>query len=119
LSCIFLNSFLVLVTQPHWLRVWMFGEKEIRLQVRSLSIACLIWLFLVVTGGLTAVMLSDVTDNTELNRATNVVLAFLRRLDEISPLFAVAFWIAGMAALFSIARNQIYSFFLIKYFDPV
>jgi len=40
------------------------------------------------------------------------------RLFKISPLFAVAFWIAGMAALFSIARNQIYSFFLIKYFDP-
>ena len=114
LSCVFINSFLILVTQPHWLRVWMFGEKEIRLQVRSLSMTCAVWLLLILVGSLAAVMLPDAaqTDTT-----TNVVLAFLRRLTESSPLFAVAFWVAGMAALFSISRNQIYSFFLIKYFD--
>lgn len=118
LSCVFLNSFLVLVTQPHWLRVWMFGEKEIRLQVRSLSLTCVVWLFLIAIGGLATVMLSGMAAAAESSDATEVVLGFLQRLATISPLFAVAFWIAGMAALFSIARNQIYSFFLVKYFDP-
>jgi hypothetical protein len=118
LSCVFLNSFFILVTQPHWLRVWMFGEKEIRLQVRSLSMTCAVWLLLILVGSLAAVMLSDTATGAETNNATNVVLTFLRRLTEISPLFAVAFWVAGMAALFSISRNQIYSFLLIKYFDP-
>jgi hypothetical protein len=118
LSCVFFNSFFVVVTQPHWLRVWMFGEKEIRLQVRSLSMTCVVWLLLVLVGGLAAVMLSDTATGAETNTAINVVLDFLRRLNEISPLFAVAFWVAGMAALFSIARNQMYSLFLIRYFDP-
>src|SRR5262249_6738068 len=41
--CIFLNSFFMLVTQPHWLRVWMFGKKETSLQVTSLSLTAIVW----------------------------------------------------------------------------
>ena len=77
LSCLFFNSFFVVVTQPHWLRVWMFGEKEIRLQVRSLSMTCVVWLLLILLGGLAAVMLSDTATGAETNTAINVVLDFL------------------------------------------
>src|SRR5262249_51800622 len=51
ISCPFLNSFLVLITQPHWFRVWMFGEKETTLQVTSLSITAVFWSILILIGG--------------------------------------------------------------------
>ena len=116
LSVVFLNSFLVLVTQPHWLRVWMFGKKETQLQVTSLSITSGVWLLLVLIGALASVAVTD--QRAKIDDGMGVVVFFLRHLADVSPLFAVAFWIAGMAALFSTSDGQIYSFLLIERFDP-
>jgi hypothetical protein len=119
LSCVFLNSFLVLVTQPHWLRVWMFREKVIKLQIGSISLTCAIWILLVLIGLLASIVLTaSGADDTRTFRGDEVVLKFLTQLTDISPLFAVSFWVAGMAALFSTADAQIYSFFLIERFSP-
>jgi hypothetical protein len=119
ISCLFLNSFLVLVTEPHWLRVWMFGEKETGLQVPALSATCLIWLILVVIGTLASVAVT--TDGGvsifSANGGSDVVVFFLSKMANVSPLFGIAFWIAGMAALFSTSDAQIYSFVLIRRFD--
>jgi hypothetical protein len=113
ISCVFLNSFLVLVTQPHWFRVWMFGEKETTLQVTSLSITAVVWLMLILIGAFASVM----TDAGSDAGLIGVAVDFLQKVMREAPLFAVLFWLAGMGALFSTADAQIYSFFLIRRFN--
>ena len=118
-AAIFLNSFFVLVTEPHWLRVWMFGKKESNLQVTSLSVTCVVWAILIVLGALASVAVSaDAQVSPHIVGGDSVVIYFLGKMAEVSPLFAVAFWIAGMAALFSTSDAQVYSFLLIERFSP-
>lgn len=116
-ACTFLNSFLILVTEPHWLRVWMFGEKETKLQVRSLSFTCLVWLILIALGALASVAVSADEGGTKITGGDDVIIFFLTQMTNLSPLFAVIFWVAGMAALFSTSDAQIYSSLLIIRFD--
>jgi hypothetical protein len=117
ISCLFLNSFLMLVTPPHWLRMWAFGRKEITLQVRSIIGTSLVWLILVVIGALASVYVSR-NAPAALPGSNEVVVLFLNALAaKGSMLFAVAFWIAGMAALFASADVQIYSFWLVHSYN--
>jgi hypothetical protein len=131
-SCIFLNSFLMLVTQPHWLRVWMFGEKETSLQVASLSITAIVWLILILIGALASVVagmapnaqpsMNEITTigldlPKHVQQADEVTVYFLTEVTKTNPLYTVAFWLAGTAALFSTAAAHIYSFFLIIEFN--
>jgi hypothetical protein len=117
LSCLFLNSFFVLATPPHWLRLWMFGNKETKLQVKALSITSVLWVFLIGVGALAATDIS-ITGPGQGANSNEVVVFFLHHLTTFgSPLFAVAFWLAGMAALFSSADVQIYSFWLVQRFN--
>lgn len=118
ISCLFLNSFLLLVTPPHWLRLWIFGEKENRLQVRSIAATCVVWSALILVGALASVVLS--LEGSAIPPESNqVVVYFLRRLTEDgSSLFAVAFWVAGMAALFASADIQIYALWLVNAYNP-
>src|SRR5262249_22009742 len=117
--CIFLNSFFMLVTQPHWLRVWMFGKKETSLQVTSLSLTAIVWLILFFIGALASVVVMmappDVLPN--IDSGDEVTIYFLQKVTETNPLYMVAFWLAGTAALFSTAAAHIYSFFLIIRFN--
>lgn len=114
ISCLFLNSFLVLVTPPHWLRMWAFGSKEMTLQVRSIIGTAAVWFILVLIGALASVYVSLAQPATA-SGGNDVVVDFLSALaTKGSVLFAVAFWIAGMAALFASADVQIYSFWLVK-----
>lgn len=117
ISCLFLNSFILLVTPPHWLRMWVFGDKEIRLQIRSLVGTCAVWTALILVGALASIAITlDPPEGTP--GSIDVVVYFLRRLTEDgSYLFAVAFWIAGMAALFASADVQIYSLWLLKNYE--
>jgi hypothetical protein len=124
ISCLFLNSFLVLITQPHWFRVWMFGEKETTLQVTSLSITAVVWSILVLIGALASIVVTAAPQDVhEACKAANldgsvpVVVCFLQQVTGAFPLLAVAFWVAGTGALFSTADAQIYSFFSIQRFD--
>jgi hypothetical protein len=129
ISCIFLNSFLVLITQPHWFRVWMFGEKETTLQVTSLSITAVVWSTLILIGALASIVVTEVTEAVNIREATDickaatlggsvqVVVCFLQQVTDANPLIAVAFWLAGVGALFSTADAQIYSFFSMHRFN--
>ena len=121
ISCLFLNSFLVLITQPHWFRVWMFGEKETTLQVTSLSVTAVVWSILILIGALASTVLSA-KNIPEACTAPNldsvqVVVCYLQQVTNAYPLLAVAFWVAGTGALFSTADAQIYSLFAIQRFD--
>lgn len=119
ISCLFLNGFLVLVTQPHWLRMWLFGGKEVRFQIWSLGITSAIWSLLILVGGLAAIIVSQEGLAGSL-QANEVVVVLLRTLAyQVSPVFLVTFWLAGMAALFSSADVQIYSFLLMRRFNCV
>lgn len=116
-SCFFLNAFLVLATQPHWLRMWVFGVKETRLQVMSLTVTGLVWTLLI-AAGLLAAIIASLSGQAGVLGSNEIVVYFLKSLTANgSILFAVAFWLAGMAALFSSADAQIYSFVLIERFS--
>lgn len=109
-ATIFLNLFLILVSEAHWLRVWVFGEKETKLQPKAQVGTSIIWLLLIIIGivvgllGITSYGKDGVTD-------------LIIKLIAISPLFLVGFWIAGTAALFSTTDTQFYSVFLVKSFN--
>jgi hypothetical protein len=110
LHVIFLNLFLVLVTEGHWLRLWIFGKREIEMQVKSLLSTSIIWLLLILVG-LFSYQLSNA------NLGENAIVGILERLNSFSSIFIVFFWFGGVAALFSAADAQIYSFLLVNEFD--
>lgn len=106
----FLNTFLVVVTEPHWLRVWIFGEKETKLQARSTGGAAVVWALLILTG-----FVARAFDPATLGEGAIVTL--MEVTSRISPLFLIFFWLAGMAALFTTADANVYSFLLVAGFD--
>lgn len=107
---LFLNSFLVLVTEGHWLRVWIFGKQETKMQVLSLTATAAIWILLIIVGFFTYIL-----SGSQFGEAAIVKL--LLGLNQISPLFIILFWVGGIAALFSTADAQIYSLLLVNEFD--
>ena len=105
-----LNLFLVLVTEPHWLRVWMFGIKESKLQKSSTLTTGLLW-------GVLALIGLYGYEITLKPSGPVAIISLLQKLSSFSKLFLVAFWVGGMAALFSTADGQIYSLLVVKKFD--
>ncbi len=105
----FLNLFLVLVTEAHWLRLWIFGKRETNLQLSSTMLTAGLWFILIILGFLA----SFITNGAFGEQA---VIGLITNLNEISPLFLSAFWIAAVAALFTTADAQAYSFILVKSF---
>jgi hypothetical protein len=108
---IFLNLIQVAVTEPHWLRMWAFQTKELRLQVASTSATAVLWMLLMAVGFLTYRI-------TNGKVAELAIADLLRRLLSYSSLFIVAFWSAGVAALFASSDTLIYSFLLVYDFNP-
>jgi hypothetical protein len=106
----FVNLFLVLVTEPHWLRLWVFREKETILQVRSLAWTAGIWIVLILVGFMASFASGGKTGE-------QAIVGLLSKLNGISPVFLVVFWLGGMACLFSSADAQIYSFLVVREFD--
>jgi hypothetical protein len=105
-----LNLFLVLATEPHWLRVWMFRDKETTLQGSSTLWAAILWGILAIIG-LYAFQITSIPSGP------NAIIVLLQKLSSLSNLFLVIFWIGGMAALFSTADGQIYSLLVVSKFD--
>ncbi|WGH75657.1 hypothetical protein P8625_00400 [Tenacibaculum tangerinum] len=104
-----LNSFLILVTEGHWLRVWIFGENETVLQKKSMFTTSIVWLLLILVGFGTFALTNQTGENS--------IFALLENLKELSIGFILAFWIGAVSALFSTADTQIYSFFLVRSFN--
>jgi hypothetical protein len=105
----FVNLFLVLVTEPHWLRLWIFKSKETTLQLRAVGWTAGIWIVLTLVG-----FLASFHSNGKVGE--EAVVGLLSKLSVISPVFLVAFWLGGVAALFSSADAQIYSFLVVREF---
>lgn len=107
---IFLNAFLVLATEPHWLRLWVFQNKETDTQIASTLSTALIWTILIGIG----LVASAISGG---GAGTGVIVTLVRRLSDLSPVFVVAFWFAAVSALFSTADAQAYSWLVVKNFD--
>lgn len=110
LHVIFLNIFLVLVTEGHWLRIWIFGNKETQMQVKSLMATAIIWLILSLVG-----FYAFAYSGSQIGE--NAIVSLVQGLSNLSPLFLVFFWLGGIAALFSTADSQIYSLLLVYEFE--
>ncbi len=106
----FLNSFLVLVTESHWLRVWIFGRKETTEQVGSCAWTAGLWVILMLIGFLA----SSVSGGKV---GEDAIVGLISQLNSVSPAFSVAFWIGGIGALFSTADAQVYALLLVWQFD--
>jgi hypothetical protein len=108
---LFLNSFFVIVSESHWLRVWVFRNQIIRSQKSGMITTALLWLLLIAIG----LLGRDLTGHV----GNEGVVDLLTKIYETTnnPLFYSAFWIAAVAALFSTADAQIYSFLVVSRFD--
>ena len=118
LAVLFLNSFLVVSTPAHWTRVWIFGkERVINHQLKSTSFTTLIWIVLIFIGlGLSLMFLSKEVESTPLGELAVIELLII--LADNSSIYVFAFWLTGMAALFSTVDSQLYSLALIRNYDP-
>jgi len=104
-----LNSFLILVTEGHWLRIWIFGDNETVLQKKSMFTTSVVWLLLISVGFAAFIITNQTGENS--------IFALLNSLKELSVGFILAFWVGAVSALFSTADTQIYSFFLVRSFN--
>jgi hypothetical protein len=105
-----LNGLLVLVTEGHWIRLWMFSDQETRVQVRAVGLTAALWLVLILAGWSVSFLVGGKT-------GLEAVGQWLHQTAAISPMFVAIFWVGGIAALFSTADAQIYAFLLVEGFD--
>lgn len=110
LHIFFVNIFFVLVTEGHWLRIWIFGNNETKMQVKSLAATAFIVLILIFIG-----FFSFVISGGKLGE--DAIVSLLQSLNKLSPVFLMFFWLGGIAALFSTVDSQLYSGLLVKEFD--
>jgi hypothetical protein len=104
------NSFLVLVTEGHWMRVWLYGQREDHLQVPAISWTIAGWTVLVIVGLIAGVVTKNVGYQGVADLLTFTEAAF--------PPVIVVFWIAAIAALFSTVDANIFNLLLVSAFDP-
>jgi len=107
---IFLNAFIVLATEPHWLRLWVFQEKETETQIASTIATAIIWAVLVGIGLIASTLAQG-------GAGTAVIVSLVKQLSDLSLVFAVAFWLAAVSALFTTADAQTYSWLVVKNFN--
>lgn len=107
---LFLNAFLVLATEPHWLRLWVFQNKESDTQVASTFSTAVIWAILIAIGLIASAISGG-------GAGTGVIVGLVGHLSDLSPVFVVAFWFAAVSALFSTADSQAYSWLVVRNFD--
>jgi hypothetical protein len=108
-ATLFLNAFLLVTSEAHWLRVWTMGNKVRSATAVSLGTTGVVWAFLILVG----LLVIGVTNNIGWEAVVDVVTL----LRQQSVWFSVAFWVAAVAAIFSTADGQIYSFLVISAFD--
>lgn len=95
-----LNPFLIIVTEGHWFRLWAFGQPELKQQIPGLVVVAVVSVVMVAIGLLGSYALPGEPGDALISR-------LLTKLDSQLPVFAAAFWIAGIAAMFSTADVQI------------
>ena len=107
---LFLNTFFVVVNESHWLRMWIFRDKEIGLQWKGTLMTAVVWIALIVLGFLGILLTAGAIGN-------DAIFYLMSSLYDVSPLFLVFFWFAAVAALFTTADAQIYSFLVVHGFN--
>jgi len=107
-----LNAFLIVVSEAHWLRAWIFGDRETTMQPTGAISTGISWLLLIAMG-LLATTLTKHTGNEGVAELLESVHAATS-----NPLFLCAFWVAATAALFSTADAQLYSLLVVRSFRP-
>jgi hypothetical protein len=108
-ATLFLNSFLLITSEAHWLRVWAMRTQVQKTTRSSMVWTAAVWCLLIAMGLLSV----GITSHPSLDGAIDVV----NHLSQFSPFFGVLFWIAAAAAIFSTADSQIYSLLVISAFD--
>jgi hypothetical protein len=109
IATLFLNSFLILTSEAHWLRVWTMRDQVENNTPASTGTTAIVWLFLVIVGLIVPILTSKV--------GLDGVVEIVKKLGESSVFFSAAFWIAAIAAMFSATDAQIYSFLVVSSFD--
>jgi hypothetical protein len=105
----FLNSFLLLTTESHWIRVWTMRSQVSTTTLTSMFVTALLWAILIVIG-LFAVL-------SVKGPGIDAVVDLVRVVGNISPIYTVGFWIAAVAALLSTCDAQLYSLLLVWAFN--
>ncbi len=105
-----LNGLLLLVTEAHWLRIWIFREREIKYLPQSSLATGFVWAILIILGFM-AYYASDQAIGVK------AVAGLLGKLNELSIVFSAVFWIGGIAALFSTADETLYSLLVVSAFN--
>lgn len=106
-----LNGIQLLTTEHHWLRLWIFREKETDGLKSATAFTAMVWAVLSAIG-LLAFYLSGKT------LGVPAVVALLSRLNELSIIFIAVFWIGGIAALFSTTDAGLYALLVVSGFRP-
>jgi hypothetical protein len=105
-----LNGLLLLTTEAHWLRIWIFRQREIQYLPSSSLWTGAVWAVLIALGFM-AFYASD--------QAIGVkgVAGLLTKLNDLSIVFSAIFWIGGISALFSTADETLYSLLVVSAFN--
>ena len=109
-ATIFLNSFILLTGESHWIRVWAMRSQVAKSTVRAGIVMAVTWLLLIAIGLLIA--------TTYTGGGALSVIQLVNALANLSLIYVIGFWMAGTAALFSTADAQVYSFLLVAAFNP-
>ncbi|HEV2842083.1 MAG TPA: hypothetical protein VGW39_12210 [Chthoniobacterales bacterium] len=105
-----LNGLLMLVTESHWLRLWIFRERETRKLIQSSLWTGVVWVPLSVIGFMAYYASGK-------DPGLDAVAGLLDKLNDFSIVFSAVFWIGGIAALFSTTDATFYSLLVVHGFD--
>jgi hypothetical protein len=103
------NAFWVVVSESHWLRMWLFEQKELRVQLPAQFATAAVWFLLIVTGWFANALTGSIGDDA--------IKGMLTLLSDEAYIFLAAFWVGAAAALFSTADVQSYCFRLVQTFS--
>jgi hypothetical protein len=107
-----LNSFLVVFTEAHWLRLWALTDKPVmRRQVRGALSTAAIWTILSICGLLAFAITRSTGDRTAIDLVSSFTGA-------AGSFVAAIFWLGAAAALFATSDIQMYSALLLHQFNP-
>jgi hypothetical protein len=108
LNVLIANFSLILVTETHWVRIWVFKQRVPAAQAKSTISTALIWTVLAVAGCLAGMITHE--------SGTAGVLPVINVLDDIHPGLGLLFWLGGAAALFAVSDAQMYAFLMVRGF---
>jgi hypothetical protein len=109
-ATIFLNGFIIICSEAHWLRVWAMPQ-HVRLGTkRSGFVTALLWLVLIIIGLLGASLVDGAVGVDGVVKLVNI-------LSQHSTWYPIAFWVGATAAILSVTDGQLYAGVVLLAFD--